>query len=256
MDIDYNHLAQSIRENILKMTTKAGSGHIAGPLGIVEVLIYIYYYLKSAEDDFILSPAHMVPALYAILHEKGIIEEKELSTLRKYKSRLQGHTHRDLSLGIPSSGGSLGQGIGMATGIAIGNKLRDNKHRVFTIISDGEINEGSVYEALLTANKYNLDNLTIFVDCNNVQQTGFGRDIMPLPNLSMYFSSFDNFAVHEVNGNDLDELMRLQLDSERVNIVISRTISGKGFPKLENNYKYHSKVLSTLELNDILNNQE
>ncbi|HAI22536.1 TPA: transketolase [Candidatus Collierbacteria bacterium] len=254
----FKELRRSCRENILKMTSEAGSGHLAGPLGIVDILIYLYHEKMSENDDFILSCAHMVPALYSVLNSKNIISDAELLTLRKFKSRLQGHATKDVSLKIPTTGGSLGQGIGYASGMALSKRIKGNKTHTYCLISDGELNEGSSYEALLFINKFILSNLTVVVDYNNIQQTGFGEDIMPLPNLTRFFSSFNNFSVINCDGNSIESIEEafLKLDKERPNIIICKTVGGKGLRMLENNQPYHSKVLTKDELNIIIGNEK
>lgn len=251
-------LQRACRENILLMTTEAGSGHLVGPLGIIDLLIYLFHERMNKKDEFILSCAHMVPALYAVLHSKGEMSYDELLTLRKFKSRLQGHTTKTKSLGIPTAGGSLGQGIGYAAGMAFAKKLKNDKSHVYCLISDGELNEGSVYESLLFINKFKLSNITIILDKNNIQQTGYGDDIMPLPKLKSFFESFSNLNVWECDGNNLEELNMTfgKFNNKKPNILISNTIGGKGIKKLENNQPYHSKVLTREEFNYIINNKE
>lgn len=250
-------LQRTCREKILLMTTEAGSGHLAGPLGIIDILIFLFHKKITEQDEFVLSCAHMVPALYSILNSKGLIDDKELLTLRKFKSRLQGHTTKNKQLKIPTSGGSLGQGIGYGAGMAYAKKFTKDNGHIYCLISDGEMNEGSVYETLLFVNKFSLNNMTIILDRNNIQQTGFGEDVMPLPNLKSFFESFQNFVVHECNGNDLDDLDQTfkRFDVMKPNILICNTIAGKGIKKIENNPYYHSKVLTQEEYKNIINNK-
>ncbi len=251
-------LQRSCRENILLMTTEAGSGHLAGPLGITDILIYLYHERMNENDDFVLSCAHMVPALYSVLHSKGKISDDELLTLRKFKSRLQGHTSINRELKIPTSGGSLGQGIGYASGMAYAKRVQNSGSHTYCLISDGEMNEGSTYETFLFINKFKLNNLTIFLDYNNIQQTGYGQDVMPLPNLKGFFSQFNNLNVIECNGNDLEDIDKAFriIDSTKSNVIICTIIGGKGIKRLENNPTYHSKVLTKEEFNIVMNNKD
>lgn len=241
--------ATEIRKKILLMTSSAGSGHIAGPLGIADVFSYLYFHKFPLESNnnildlpFILSCAHYAPVLYATLIESGLINE-ELTKLRQFGSILQGHTMRNTKYGIYNTGGSLGQGIGLACGMAFANR---NKN-VYCLISDGETNEGSVWEAALFATKYKLNNLYLILDRNGIQQSGTSNEQMPLQDLEEKWSAF-GFEVNKANGNDLQNIdlsfQDFSKENEKPKILITFTIPGFGYKAIENNYKWHGKVLS------------
>lgn len=249
---DKNLLTQKskeIRKSILKMTTKAKSGHIAGPLGITDIFTYLYFYyfkefynLNIIDIPLILSCAHYAPVLYATLIEAEIIPKVESLNLRKFGSILQGHTKRNPKYGIYNSGGSLGQGLGLACGMAIA----DRKVDIFCIISDGETNEGSIWEAAMFANKYKLDNLYVILDKNGIQQSGTNNLQMPLLDLDAKWKSF-GWGTVRVNGNDFESVNQgfneMKNISNSPKIMISYTIPGKGYSKIENDYKWHGKSL-------------
>lgn len=270
---------KNIRKNVLTMTHNAKSGHLAGPMSSADILFYLYYNIYEFNDltnttypiilqrllstKFILSCAHYAPVYYAILAEIGVIDYSELLTLRQLGSRLQGHTHRNLELGMLTSGGSLGQGLGIACGIAHYEIYKSYKEKpvskvdkVYCMISDGECNEGSIWESALFANKYNLDNLIVILDRNNVQQSGDTKTQMPLEPLADKWESF-GWEVFKVNGNDIydiDKVFRDVFASEKPQpkIIISYTIPGKGVSFIESDYHWHGKVLNDEQLEKAL----
>lgn len=235
------------------MTTEAGSGHIAGPMGIADVYAYLYNYefvnvsnlenISLIDIPFILSCAHYAPVLYSTLIENEIIPRNLLMTLRKFGSPLQGHTQRNVKLGIYNTGGSLGQGLGLACGIALTRK--DNNKKVYCQISDGECNEGSTWEAAMFAKKFKLDNLVVILDRNGIQQSGNSNTQMPLEPLAEKWESF-GWDVYVANGNDLQSIHNAFSEihqNDKPNIIIAYTTPGKGYSKIENDYHWHGKVL-------------
>lgn len=257
------------------MTTEAMSGHVAGPLGISDIITYLYfeemnikkvpeYFDKGIQrknvfdpkrDRFVLSAAHMVPVIYAILFEKEFIEKEELSTLRKFGSRLQGHTEINLELGIETTGGSLGQGVGIACGLAKSAKIYNEEYRTYSVLGDGESNEGSVWEAAMFGNKYKLDNLVFILDKNNIQQSNFTDHIMPMNPMKDKWESF-GWNTIEIDGNNFNDIdmafMKAKNTKGKPSIIIANTIPGYGVSFLENNYIWHGKALNKEELKEAL----
>lgn len=262
---DLESTSIEIRMSVLKMLNAAGSGHTGGPLSIVDVLTVLYFNVMQVDprnpsyedrDRFVLSPAHMVPALYATLAERGFFPKEELLSLRKFGSRMQGHTSRDLTIGVETTGGSLGQGVGIACGMALASKIRaarsdKREFRVYCMTSDGESNEGSVWEAAMFANKYKLDNLVFILDKNSIQLSGKSDDVMPLGDLRAKWESF-GWHVMEIDGHNLQQILysfnKATLVKGKPTIIISETIAGKGFEIAEGSWKWHGKVPNDDEL--------
>jgi len=241
--------ARQIRISILTMLHGAGSGHAGGSLSIVEILTALYYSVMRHDpanphwkerDRFLLCKGHAAPAQYAVLADCGYFPKELLATLRQLGSPLQGHPHMLKTVGLEASTGSLGQGLSIACGIALGGKLRAKSYRVFALLSDGELQEGQTWEALLFANKYRLDNLTAIIDRNFLQTDGFTEDIMPLEPLSSKWEAF-GWHVEEIDGHDIagivNSLTRQPAGKPRV--VIARTVKGKGVSFMENRVEWH-----------------
>jgi|TARA_B100001971_G_C18231538_1_gene564257 transketolase len=246
-------IANSIRQDIVKMLVEAGSGHSAGPLGMADVFTAIYFNVMNHNpnnptwknrDRFILSNGHICPVWYAALANSGYFPVKELKTLRKIGTRLHGHPHIHAAPGIENSAGPLGQGISMAAGIALGAKMDKKKFRVYCSMGDGEINEGQPWEAFMFAAKNKLDNLIAFVDRNYIQIDGDTEDIMPLDPLAKKFSSF-NWNVIEIDGNDMKQVLKAfakaKKNKGKPSVIIVNTIPGKGVSFIEGKYEWHGK---------------
>lgn len=251
---DYNFLkkqATLVRGDILRSIHAAGSGHLAGSLGVVEILLYYFIALKlkpeqplwPERDLFFLSAGHLCPALYAVLSRKGFFSPALLKTLRTFGSPLQGHPHYQPNLGIECSAGSLGQGISQAVGAALALKRQNSCRRVVVLSSDGEQQEGQVWEAYLFAAHYQLNNFTLIIDYNRIQQSGPTNQVLSLGDLRSKFLSF-NFACSEINGHDFaalaaaDQQLRHQSYPQ---VIIAHTTPGKGIAFLENDYHWHSR---------------
>lgn len=269
--VELQKISKEARINVLKMTTIAGSGHIGGALGIADVMTYLYFKelnikkvekhfdesiqrdscLNDDRDRFVLSAGHMVPILYSMLIARGFIDESLLNSLRDLESLLQGHTTINLEIGVETTGGSLGQGVGIACGFALSNKIYRKSGRVYCILGDGELNEGSVWEAIMFGAKYKLDNLVFILDRNNIQQTNFGDEVMPLDPVADKFKAF-NWETIEINGNDFNEIEnafeKAKGIKKKPSIIVANTIPGKGVSFLENDYIWHSKVLNNEQL--------
>ena len=252
--------ANNMRKNIIKMLKEAGSGHPGGSLSAADIVASLYFggVMNYSEADpqhperdyFILSKGHAAPVLYAALAELGYVPEGELLTLRKLHSRLQGHPDSKKLPGVEVSTGSLGQGLSIAAGVALGVRIdqqRDGgpKRRVFTLLGDGEIEEGQVWEAAMFAAHYHLDNLVAIVDNNNLQIDGDVRDVAGLDNISSKFKSF-GWQTIEVDGHDVGAVVTALktatlLDGSPV-CIVAHTVKGKGVSFMENQAGWHGKA--------------
>jgi transketolase len=250
---DINELkkkAVQIRKDILVMLEKAGSGHTGGSLSLVEILVALYYYKARyrpgdphwrERDRVVLSKGHGCPALYAVLSDVGFFPREELWTLRKLGSRLQGHPQLGLP-GLEISSGSLGQGLSVANGMALANKMDGIGSKVYCIMGDGETNEGQVWEAAMTAGHYRLDNCCGIIDFNKMQIDGFCCDVK---NLEPYAKKWESFGWHvtEADGHDLRCMMDALDEVDKVKdgpqIIIAHTVKGKGISFVENKINWH-----------------
>lgn len=247
----------NIRKSIIEMLAEAGSGHLGGSLGLADIFTYLYFYELQhnpqnpqweKRDRLILSIGHVAPVLYATLAHSGYFATDELKTLRKLGSRLQGHPGKDKGLpGIEISSGSLGQGLSVAVGIALAFKMDNRGERVVCICGDGELQEGSIWEAAMAAGHYTLDNLICIVDRNGVQIDGPTETVMSLEPLALKWAAF-NWHVIECNGHNFIDINRAFNDANNVikkpKVIIARTIMGKGVPSIENDYHWHGKAPS------------
>ena len=250
-----NH-AINIRENIIEMITEAKSGHPGGSLSAVEILTYLYFEemninndnINSKERDyFVLSKGHAAPVLYATLSEKGFIPKEELMTLRNLGSKLQGHPDCKKLKAIDISTGSLGQGISNAVGLALGAKMDKDNSRVYTLLGDGEMQEGLVWEAIMSAAHYKLDNLVVFVDYNKLQIDGENEKVLGIKPLDKKFESF-GWNVCVIDGHNFEEI-KLALENakntkQKPTVIIANTIKGKGVSFMENNAGWHGSAPS------------
>jgi len=241
------------------MLEKAKSGHCGGALGMVDILCVLYFEeLKhnpkkpnwKERDFFILSNGHTNPVLYATLAEAGYFKKKELLTLRKIGSRLQGHPHYGVLPGVENSGGPLGQGISQAVGLAASLKRERKKNRVYCFVGDGEIEEGECWEALLFANKEQLDNLVVIVDYNHIQIDGDPDEVIHLGSLTKKFSAF-NFRTIEFDGNSILQIKKVFSEVKKLKgkpiCLIANNIPGKGVSFMENDFHWHGKAPNEVE---------
>lgn len=251
--------ANKIREDVIKMLVEAGSGHSAGPLGMADVFTALYFNIlnhdpKNPEwekrDRLILSNGHICPVRYAAMAEAGYFPLSELATLRKLGSRLQGHPERKRLPGIETTSGPLGSGLAQAAGYAYAARMDGKKFRVYCVVSDGEHDEGNHWEAVMFAGKYNLSNLTVIVDRNNIQIDGFTEEIMPLEPLVEKYKAF-NWSVIEIDGHNMQEIIdatgRAKAIFENPTVIIAHTIPGKGVSFMENKFEWHGKPPSPEE---------
>lgn len=260
--------ALRIRRRIIEMLIEAGSGHPGGSLSAVEVLVALYFYKMRHDpknpgwvdrDRFILSKGHAAPLLYAVLAEAGYFPVEELKTLRRLNSRLQGHPDRTTLPGVEMTTGSLGIGLSVAAGMALAGKLDGRKYRVYVLLGDGEVQEGQVWEAAMTAAHYKLDNLLAIVDRNGLQQDGLTEQIMSIEPIAAKWRAF-NWNVFEVDGYDLKEIINALDEAEdiesRPTVIITHTTKGRGFPSMEWCLEYHGKVPSKDRLMALLKELE
>jgi transketolase len=261
---DLQAVAKRLRRDIVTMIGKAGSGHPGGSLSAVEIVTALYWKImrhKPADphwpdrDRFILSKGHAAPVIYAALAECGYFPKSELTTLRQLDSRLQGHADRTATPGVEMSSGSLGQGLSFAIGCALAGRLDKKSWRVYALLSDGECDEGQIWEAAMSAVKFKLDNLTAIVDNNGIQLSGFNRDIMPLEPFSKKWDAF-GWQVFEVDGHDFSQLLGAFGKAQEVRgkpaVIIGHTIKGKGVSFMENNVDFHGKAPNAEQLEKAL----
>ncbi|KKU48267.1 transketolase [Candidatus Uhrbacteria bacterium RIFCSPLOWO2_12_FULL_46_10] len=243
--------ANKVRRSIIEMLVAAGSGHTAGPLGMADVFTAFYFHILNhnpkkplweERDRLILSNGHICPVQYATMAHAGYFPVKELLTLRKFGTRLQGHPHRGSLPGIETTSGPLGSGLGQAAGIAYGARMDGKKFRTYCLMSDGEHDTGIIWEGVMFAGKYKLNNLTGVIDRNNIQIDGVTEDIMPLEPLKEKYESF-NWHVLEVSGHDFEQIVGAVEEAkaiyEKPTLIIAHTIPGKGVPEIEFDYKWH-----------------
>jgi transketolase len=246
--------SRQMRGHILKMLTAAGSGHPGGSLSSTDLLAYLYFYKMKIDpknpqwperDRFILSKGHCAPVLYAALAEKGFFNKDNIVTLRKFNSMLQGHPDMKKAPGVDISSGSLGQGLSVSNGMALAAKLDQKSYRVFVLMGDGEIEEGQVWEALMTSVHYKLDNVTAFLDYNHLQIDGKIEDVKSLTDPVARFKAF-GWNVIEVNGHDFAEIDAAVEAAERTKgrptMIVMHTCKGKGISFMENQAGWHGKA--------------
>ncbi len=252
------------RKTILEIIYNGGAGHTAGSLSCIDILNVLYNNILNINPNnfnsidrnrYVQSKGHSVEALYTVLCDQGFYDREELNTLNKFDSHFIGHPTRKIP-GIEHNTGALGHGISVAVGIAIGYKLSKKNFKVFTLLGDGELSEGSVWESFTSAKKYKLDNLVVIIDRNNLQITGNTEDVNPIEPLRDKLNSF-GFSILEVNGNNVQELdeafNKVPFTKEKPNVVLANTCKGKGISFIENVVKWHHKVPSQYEFNQAIN---
>ena len=251
------------RKTILEIIYKSGAGHTAGSLSCIDILNVLYNNVLEINpsnfnsvdrNHYVQSKGHSVEALYTVLCDKGFYTREELNTLNKFKSHFIGHPTRKIR-GIEHNTGALGHGLSVAAGMAIGLKLDKKPYKVFTLLGDGEISEGSIWEGIMSANKYKLDNLIIIIDRNKLQITGKTEDVNPIEPLREKFLSF-GLAVQEVNGNSIKDLIsifkKIPFEDHKPNLIIANTVKGSGISFIENQVVWHHKVPTETEFQDAL----
>lgn len=254
---EMKEMAKTVRKDVLKMICESGSGHPGGSLSSTDLLVTLYFNkmkhnpLKPDWEDrdrFILSKGHICPALYSVLARAGYYSADELFSLRKMFSRLQGHPALNKNLpGIEVSSGSLGQGLSVACGIAIGAKSNKKDFKVYCLTGDGELQEGQIWEAAMTADHYKLDNLICIVDKNNLQIDGQVKDVMNIDPLTDKFKAF-NWHTIDCDGHSIEELFKAFDEAKHYKgkpiCIIAHTVKGKGVSFMENVAGWHGKAPS------------
>lgn len=251
---ELSSLSNTIRRDIIEMLVQAKSGHAAGPLGMADIFTALYFDVLrhnpekphwAERDRLVVSNGHICPVLYATLARAGYFPISELKTYRQFGSRLQGHPNRLDLPGVETSSGPLGQGYSAAVGMALALKLKGSSAEVYCIASDGEHNEGQVWEAAMSAAKYRLHNLAVIIDRNNIQIDGYTEDIMPLNSLRAKYEAF-NWHVIEIDGHDFKEIIdacdMAKAIYEKPVAIIAHTIPGKGVDFMQGKPEWHGKA--------------
>jgi transketolase len=249
--------ARDMRISVIEMLGEAGSGHSAGALGMAEIFTALFFGILKHDptnplweerDRLVLSNGHICPIYYAVLAHAGYFKIEELKTLRQFGSRLQGHPDRRFLPFIETTSGPLGCGLSQAVGMCLADQIDNGKYsnkKFYCLMSDGELQEGNVWEAVMLAGKEKLPNLIVIVDRNNIQIEGFVEDIMPLEPLKQKWEAF-NWHTQTIDGHDFHQIVeaieKAHKVSEKSNIIIANTISGRGVSFMEKNYKWHGKT--------------
>jgi len=246
--------ATDVRETIIEMLITAGSGHTAGPLGMADIFTLLYFHAlkhdpKNPEwpdrDRLILSNGHIAPVLYAAMAHSGYFPVEECKTLRKFKSRLQGHPHREWLPGLETSSGPLGSGLSQAVGMAIADRMErgpQSNRFYYCLMGDGELDCGQIWEAAMLGGKEKLHNLIGIIDRNNIQIDGFTEDVMPLESLKDKWESF-GWHVQEIDGHNMEAINNAILEAKAIfnkpSMIIAHTIPGKGVDFTERRFEWH-----------------
>lgn len=244
--------ANAIRQDIIRMLEQAGSGHSAGPLGLADIFTALYFDVmqhRPTEPDwedrdiFLLSNGHCVPVQYATMAHAGYFDRKELMTLRKFGSRLQGHPEREKLPGLENTSGPLGCGLSQAAGMALAMRMNKQNHRwIYVVMGDGEQDEGNVWEAAMLAAKYKLNNIIAITDRNNIQIDGPTESVMPLEDLKDKWEAF-GWHVIEIDGNNIDAIIdacaMAKAIVEKPVMLLAHTIPGKGVDFMEYDFHWH-----------------
>jgi len=268
-DIKKLHLiANGVRQSVVKMLQQAKSGHPAGSIGLADIFTALYFNILNHDpknptwpgrDRLVLSNGHVCPVMYAAMAEAGYFPKEELMSLRKLGSRLQGHPHRGSLPGIENSSGPLGQGLSIAVGMALVAKRERKSWRVYCVCSDGEHDEGQIWEAVLLASKFKLGNLTALMDRNNIQIDGFTEDVLPLEPLAEKYRAF-GWHVLEVDGHNIEQLIGACSEAKKVidrpTMIIAHTVPGKDISFMEFIADWHGKAPSDKEVTTALGDLE
>ncbi|SMO57491.1 transketolase [Balnearium lithotrophicum] len=254
-EVTLRAIAREVRKDILKMTSEAQSGHPGGAMSAADIIVTLYYYKMRHDpenpkwedrDRFVLSKGHVCPALYSVLARTSYFPLEKLHEFRKIDGSLQGHPDMKKTPGIEISTGSLGHGIGAAVGMALGLKLNKSDSTVYCMIGDGEAQEGSVWEASMAASHYNLDNLVVILDNNNLQIDGPVDDVMSIYPAMEKWRAF-GWHVIEIDGHNFREIIGALDEADNVKfkptMIVAKTVKGKGVSFMENRAEWHGKAL-------------
>lgn len=262
--LEVQKLAKNVRLDVLNQVYNAKSGHIGGSLSIADILSYLYTVELNVDsknpddnnrDRFVLSKGHTSPALYSVLAYKGFFDKEELKGFRKVNQKLQGHPEMKKTKGVDVTTGSLGQGLSVAVGLALGGKLSKQSFRVYCIVGDGEIQEGQIWEACMFASNYKLDNLVVIVDNNDLQIDGSLKDVMsPYPiDEKMKAFGFHTINIDAHNINDIDKaFVEARTIKNKPVSIIAKSIKGKGISFMENVVSWHGVAPNEKEYNKAL----
>ena len=256
--------AKEIRKSIVSMITEAKSGHPGGSLSATDILTALYFSEMNIDpanpkmegrDRFVLSKGHAAPAIYATLAERGYFSKDELLTLRKFGSRLQGHPDMKKLPGIEISTGSLGQGLSVANGMALNAKIFNENYRTYIVLGDGEVQEGQIWEAAMTAAHYKLDNLCAFLDSNNLQIDGNVTEIKGVEPLDKKWEAF-GWNVIKIDGHNFEEILsaleKAKECKDKPTMILAKTVKGKGVSFMENVCGFHGVAPTVEELEKAL----
>lgn len=264
--IQLESMANTIRQDIIRMLEVAGSGHSAGPLGMTDIFTALYFSILSHDpkrpdwsgrDRLLLSNGHTVPVQYAAMARAGYFPVEELKTLRQFKSRLQGHPERTVLPGLETTSGPLGCGLSQGSGMAYVLQYIDAivDRWVYVVMGDGELNEGNVWEAAMFAGKYKLHNLIAIIDRNNIQIDGSTEDVMPLEDLHGKWASF-GWHVQEIDGNNIESVIdacaMARAVTNQPSVIIAHTIPGKGVDFMEYDYRWHGMPPNSAQAKEAL----
>lgn len=250
---ELSKICRQVRRDIITMTANAGSGHPGGSLSAVELMTSVFYnHMRldpknpkwDGRDRFVLSKGHSAPCYYAVLASLGFIDRSEYANFRQLHSILQGHPDCKKVPGVDASTGSLGQGCSIAVGMALGAKKLGKDTQVFTLLGDGECQEGQIWEAFMSAAHYKLDNLTVMIDNNGLQIDGSNDEVMSLGNLPAKLKAF-GFDLYEINGHDLDAIEAALAAPHTPDVpkcILAHTVKGKGVSFMENQVGWHGKA--------------
>lgn len=255
---EMQHKSLQYRKDVVDLIKRTGAGHTGGSLSCVDILNVLYNHTLNVSpetfhspdrDRYIQSKGHSVEALYVVLSDKGFFPREALNTVERYRSPYIGHPTRDVN-GIEQNTGALGHGLAVAVGMAIAGKLDKRAYRVFTLLGDGELSEGSNWEALMSASHYKLDNLVVIIDRNKLQITGSTDEVNAIEPLPDKFRAF-GMAVCECDGNNIEELKtifdQISFEPGKPNLIIAHTVKGKGVSYMENAVPWHHKVPTDAE---------
>lgn len=262
---ELENLCRTVRSDIVTMVHRAGSGHPGGSLSAVELMVGLYFGGQmcvdpqnpewEGRDRFLLSKGHVAPVLYSVLARKGFFPVEELWTLRRLGSSLQGHPHRGSTPGLDCSSGSLGQGLSIANGLALGFKKQGRSNRVYCLLGDGELQEGQVWEAIMTSAQHKLDNLCAIADYNHVQLDGAVEEIKALGDLCAKWHDF-GWNVLEVDGHDMNAVLRAYEMARafrgKPTVLIANTVKGKGVSFMEGDCNWHGNAPNAQQLEQAL----
>lgn len=257
-------IATDIRQDLIKMLLKAGSGHTAGPLGLADIFTALYFHILNhrptspnweGRDRLILSAGHLCPIRYVAMAQAGYFPKKELMTLRQFGTRLQGHPERLAMPGLETTSGPLGDGFGQACGLAYAALMDKRKFRVYCLMSDAEQQAGIVWESAMFAAKNKLHNITAIIDRNNIQIGGMTEEVMPIEPLKKKYEAFGWYVI-DVNGHNMEQFIDATEEAkaiyEKPTLIIAHTIPGKGIKEIEFDYKWHGKSPKEDEAKDFL----